>query len=70
MAAKSSSDVYQDEKPTVVAQPNGKPKGSKKKNKLDYTSEGVRDNNIFALPSSDWQLLSVITGMSLWSNPP
>jgi dolichyl-phosphate-mannose-protein mannosyltransferase len=26
-----------------------------------YTSEGVEDHDIFDLPSSDWQLLSIIT---------
>jgi len=28
---------------------------------LDYRSEGVKDNDIFALPSSDWQLLGALT---------
>ncbi|TKA76040.1 hypothetical protein B0A49_05961 [Cryomyces minteri] len=27
----------------------------------DYTSEGVKDNDIFQLPGSDWQLLTVLT---------
>lgn len=27
----------------------------------DYTSEGVKDNDIFLLPSSDWQLLGFLT---------
>jgi dolichyl-phosphate-mannose-protein mannosyltransferase len=26
-----------------------------------YTSEGVRDHDIFNLPSSDWQLLGLLT---------
>lgn len=28
---------------------------------VDYTSDGVRDHDIFKLPGSDWQLLGVLT---------
>ncbi len=34
---------------------------SAKKKQDDYTSEGVSDHDIFALPSSDYQLLGVLT---------
>ena len=27
----------------------------------DYTSDGVKNNDIFSLPSSDWQMLGVLT---------
>jgi dolichyl-phosphate-mannose-protein mannosyltransferase len=40
--------------------PNGQTKVSKSQ-AVGYTSEGVKDNDIFSLPSSDWQLLSFIT---------
>lgn len=31
-----------------------------KPNAVGYASEGVRDNDIFSLPSSDWQLLGLL----------
>lgn len=32
-----------------------------RRSRRDYTSEGVSDNSIFELPSSDWQLIGVLT---------
>ena len=29
-----------------------------------YTSDGVKDNDIFNLPSSDWQLLGLLTTLA------
>jgi dolichyl-phosphate-mannose-protein mannosyltransferase len=45
-------------------QPNGENKVEKVEKPVQlvgYTSEGVEDNDIFDLPSSDWQLLSLLT---------
>ena len=35
--------------------------GHTKSKAVGYASEGVKDNDIFNLPSSDWQLLGVLT---------
>lgn len=35
--------------------------GLKKKNSTDYTSHGVKDNDIFKLPSSDFRFLGLLT---------
>ncbi len=37
------------------------PNGGLAYKQKDYTSEGVRDSDIFKLPGSDWQLLGVLT---------
>ena len=31
---------------------------------VGYTSEGVRDNDIFSLPSSDWKLLGLLVAVA------
>lgn len=36
-------------------------KSRKKGSIKDYTSDGVADNDIFSLPSNDWQILGVLT---------
>jgi dolichyl-phosphate-mannose-protein mannosyltransferase len=46
--------------PARPARPNGQTTVVKQK-PVGYTSEGVRDNNIFKLPRSDWELLGVVT---------
>jgi dolichyl-phosphate-mannose-protein mannosyltransferase len=40
--------------------PNGKAKSTKQRT-TGFQSEGVKDNDIFNLPSSDWQLLAFLT---------
>jgi dolichyl-phosphate-mannose-protein mannosyltransferase len=40
---------------------NGRSKQKPKSKPVGYQSEGVQDNNIFNLPSSDWQLLGFLT---------
>lgn len=57
MAKKANSQVASST--TVVVQPLPVKKASIKHK--DYTSEGVEDNDIFQLPSSDWQALILIT---------
>jgi dolichyl-phosphate-mannose-protein mannosyltransferase len=52
--------VYTEGKP-VVFSPNGTTKKSKPQKDASYRSEGVSDNDIFELPGSDYQLLSVLT---------
>jgi dolichyl-phosphate-mannose-protein mannosyltransferase len=50
------------EKPVVVLSPNGQfTEKTPKKRTIGYQSEGVTDNDIFSLPSSDWQLLAILT---------
>jgi dolichyl-phosphate-mannose-protein mannosyltransferase len=58
-AANTASAKYQTSIPPSVA-PNGKPSSSRQKT-VGYQSEGVKDNDIFNLPSSDWQLLGFLT---------
>jgi dolichyl-phosphate-mannose-protein mannosyltransferase len=41
--------------------PNGSAKSAKVEKPKDYSSHGVTDNDIFMLPSSDFQLLGVLT---------
>ena len=43
--------------------PNGSTKKAKGKVN-DYSSEGVTDNDIFLLPSSDFQLLGLLTALA------
>jgi dolichyl-phosphate-mannose-protein mannosyltransferase len=40
--------------------PNGQQKSRKQKTE-GFQSDGVKDNDIFNLPSSDWQLLGLLT---------
>jgi dolichyl-phosphate-mannose-protein mannosyltransferase len=40
---------------------NGRSKQKSKSKPIGYQSEGVQDNDIFSLPSSDWQLLGFLT---------
>lgn len=45
--------------------PNGTvAKASANQKPTDYTSHGVTDNDIFMLPSSDYQLLGVLTAVA------
>ena len=54
MARKGASRVEIDEKSTTKRQQSsGKP--------LDYTSEGVKDHDIFLLPNTDYQILALLT---------
>ncbi|KAL9608692.1 MAG: hypothetical protein Q9167_006494 [Letrouitia subvulpina] len=46
---------------TTVSAGSSKPSGSKR---LEYTSKGVTDNDIFLLPSSDFQLLGLLTAVA------
>jgi len=41
--------------------PNGVAKSAKLEKPKDYGSHGVTDNDIFMLPSSDFQLLGILT---------
>jgi dolichyl-phosphate-mannose-protein mannosyltransferase len=68
MATRTSSSTYLgDQKvsrrsgksPSRSPAPNGRKRQSAKA--PGYASEGVRDNDIFNLPGSDWQLLSLLT---------
>lgn len=59
MAPKSSSHTRSEEK-QVTQTPNGTAKSAKAK-PIDYSSHGVTDNDIFMLPSSDLQLLGILT---------
>lgn len=45
--------------PSRSPAPNGRKQ--QKPKAVGYTSEGVRDNDIFSLPWSDWQLLVLLT---------
>lgn len=36
-------------------------KGSKSKSDIDYTSEGVKDNDVFWLPASDYNIMFITT---------
>lgn len=68
MASKATSRSFLDEKSTgrsdtsavSAAKSNGARKDRKGK-AMDYTSEGVTDNDIFLLPGSDIQLLGLLT---------
>ena len=46
--------------PARPPKPNGRTAAEKQK-LVGFTSEGVRDNDIFKMPGSDWQLLGIIT---------
>lgn len=35
--------------------------GKRKPATIGYQSEGVKDNDIFSLPGSDWQFLTLLT---------
>ena len=59
MAPKTPSNSYTDEN-SVPKIPNGAVRPSKGK-PTDYTSHGVTDNDIFKLPTSDLQLLGLLT---------
>lgn len=59
MAPKPSEKVTTSEVSRVS---NGAGKFTKRK-ATDYTSHGVSDNDIFLLPSSDFQLLGILTAV-------
>ena len=59
MAPKSPSKAASPQK-AAGRQPDGSAKGAKAK-PTDYTSHGVTDNDILMLPSSDYQILGVLT---------
>jgi dolichyl-phosphate-mannose-protein mannosyltransferase len=70
MATRTAPNQYLSEKPNTRRSgkspsrsparspaPNGRKKQNKQKQPQGYTSEGVKDHDIFNLPASDWQLL-------------
>jgi dolichyl-phosphate-mannose-protein mannosyltransferase len=61
----ASQTQYLDEKRPRKASKSparsSKPNGKSKSNRLGYTSDGVEDHDIFSLPTSDWQVLALIT---------
>ena len=59
MAPKSLSRTRSEDK-QVTQTPNGIAKSTKAK-PTDYSSHGVTDNDIFLLPTSDLQLLGILT---------
>jgi len=72
MASQTASNQYLSDKPNTRRSgkspsrsparspaPNGRKKQQKQK-PTGYTSEGVKDYDIFNLPGSDWQLLGVL----------
>jgi len=64
LAAKSSSPARRSPSPSPSPQPHAagsKSKTKAAKRKLDYTSEGVADNDVFLLPVSDYQVMIVVT---------
>jgi hypothetical protein len=62
LAAKGSSQARRPS-PSPSPQPQASGAKSKKaaKRKLDYTSEGVEDNDVFLLPVSDYQVMILVT---------
>ena len=72
MASLSAPNAYLGEKPksrrsksrskSRSPAPNGRKQPNTQQQKVQgYTSEGVRDHDIFNLPGSDWSLLAVLT---------
>jgi dolichyl-phosphate-mannose-protein mannosyltransferase len=62
MASRTAPNQYLSEKPNTAARspaPNGRNQQAKLKPK-SYTSEGVKDHDIFNLPGSDWRLLGLL----------
>jgi dolichyl-phosphate-mannose-protein mannosyltransferase len=65
MASKGKSNPVHDSRTTqfsnsTLTARNDKTHTAKPK-VVSYASEGVKDNDIFSLPSSDWQLLGLVT---------
>ena len=76
MASQTASNQYLSDKPNTRRSgkspsrsparspaPNGRKKQQKQK-PTGYTSEGVKDYDIFNLPGSDWQLLGVLVAVA------
>lgn len=62
MAPKDVTPSYSSERGSNYVQLSNKRAGKSNHEKpTDYTSHGVTDNDIFMLPSSDFQLLGVLT---------
>ena len=69
MASRTASNQYLGEKPEKKRSSRSRsrsPRPQSKKQqqpakKASYTSQGVRDHDIFNLPGSDWQLLVALT---------
>lgn len=62
MAPKDAARSYASEKgPSHIQSPTKRPSTSVQEKPTDYTSHGVTDNDVFMLPSSDFQLLGVLT---------
>jgi len=59
MAPKSGQQIQVKEQ-EIKRIPNGKGNAGNRK-PTDYSSHGVTDNDIFMLPSSDFQLLGLLT---------
>lgn len=64
MANRAAASGYLAEKPDgrrSGKSPSRSPARKQQKPKVvGYTSEGVRDNDIFSLPGSDWQMLGLL----------
>ena len=58
--AEKSRTVYQSSH-TSTTTPGTKEEHYSKSSPGDYTSDGVKDNDIFSLPSVDWQWLGALT---------
>ena len=67
MANRLAASLHLAEKPDVrrtgkspSRSPASNARKQQKPNAVGYASEGVRDNDVFSLPSSDWQLLGLL----------
>lgn len=48
------------------SKPKGQTPAKGQGRSIDYTSEGVKNNDVFRLPSSDWQMLAGLTVIALF----
>jgi len=63
MAPKSASKARPEDSRLANKTPNGSAKPPQGK-PADYSSHGVTNNDILALPGSDWQLLGLLTAVA------
>lgn len=62
MAPKDGANLYTNERGSShISRSTKKSSTSIQEKPTDYTSHGVTDNDIFMLPSSDFQLLGILT---------
>lgn len=66
MASRTASNQYLGEKPDKKRSGRSRsrsrsPRPKQQSKVPSYTSEGVKDHDIFSLPGSDWQLLALLT---------